>query len=112
MLDGKVSRVGLVDLIIFYCQENLLVPGCSFPTIAIPAWNKNDEYEAIQMAFLFADMHLQDHGYMIVFHSYCSDSFRIIQGLCEAYPTFVKKYDWLEANRAYLTSAIDHNALV
>jgi len=104
--------VGLVDLIIFDCQENLPVPGCSFPATTILAWNKDDEYEAIQMAFLFADMHLQDHGCMIVFHSYWTNSFGVIQGLGEAYLTFVKKYDWLGANQAYLTSTVDHSALV
>ncbi len=111
-LDGKVSRVGLVDLILFDCQENLLVPEVSFPLTHIPAWNFDLEYEAIQMAFLFADMHLQDHGCMIVFHSYCAASKGVIQGLCETYPSFVKKFEWLGVNRMYLTSAMDNAATV
>jgi len=88
-LDDKVRRVGLVDLILFDYQENLLVLYVSFSTTTIPKWNKDEEFKAIQMAFLFVDMHLQDHGYVIIFHSYCTDSFGVVKGLCETYPTFV-----------------------
>lgn len=109
---GNVTRKPLVDLIFFDCQENLPVPDVSSPAHAVPAWNSDPEYDALQNAFLFAEDHLQDHGCMVVFHSYCVASKGVIQGLCEAYPSLVKKTDWLGINRVHLTSALDKTTTV
>lgn len=110
--DGKVNRHPGVDLILFDCQENLPVPEVSSPMSAVPTWNSDPEYEALNNAFLFAETHLQDNGCMIVFHSWCAESKGVIVGLCEAYPTLVVKAEWLGSNRMHLTSAVDKTTTV
>jgi hypothetical protein len=95
-----------VDLIFFDCPENLPVPGLSSPSTKVPDWNADVENEALQAAFQFAFKHLQDHGCMIVFHSWSADVRGDILGLCEAY-RMVKKKEWWGMNRLHLTSALD-----
>ncbi len=84
----------LVDLVLFDCQENLPVPGVSSPPTAVPAWNEDPDFDGLQSAFAFAETHLQDHGCMIVFHSFCANSKAIIAGLCETYHMVKKKSGW------------------
>jgi hypothetical protein len=110
--DNKVTHHPSVDLILFDCQENLPVPGVSFPATHVPTWNSDIEYEAIAMAFFFAEKHLQDHGCIVIFHSWSADAKGVIAGLCESYPTFVKKKEWMGMNRVHLTSALDKTTTV
>jgi hypothetical protein len=46
------------DLMLFDCQENLLVLGVSFLENHMPYWNSDPEYNMIYQAFFFAEMHL------------------------------------------------------
>lgn len=98
-----MTRQPLVDLILFDCHENLPVPDVSTTIMAVPTWNSDPDFEAMQTTFLFAENHLQDHGCMIVFHSWCAALKGNIQGLCETYPCLVKMKEWLGINRVYLT---------
>jgi hypothetical protein len=110
--DGVVNSCPGVDLILFDCPENLPVPEISFPMHAIPPWNSDEECEALNNVFLFAEKHLQDHGCLIVFHSRCGASKSNIAGLCLLYPTLVEKEDWLGMNRMHLTSPLDKTTTV
>jgi len=74
-----------VDLLFFDILENLLVPRVSFLPTKVLAWNANEEYEALQLAFSFAYKHLQNHNSIIVFYSLCIDSRSNIMGLCKTY---------------------------
>ena len=111
MYNGVLNRRPGVDLVIFDCPENLPVPGVSSPKDAVPTWNADEEFEALQSVFGFAKMHLQDDGCMIVFHSWCADSKGNIAGLCETY-SMVKMKELMGVNRLHLTSAVDNTATV
>jgi len=78
----------------------------SYPLIAVPIWNTDLEFEAIQEAFNFAEKHLQDHGCMVVFHPWSTDAKGVVAGLCKVYPFVIKK-DWLGINRIHLTSPVN-----
>jgi len=54
-------------------------------------WNSNKKYKAIVMAFFLAEKHLQDHGCIVVFHSWCANLKGIIVELCKTYPIMVRK---------------------
>lgn len=105
--DGVVNRHAGFDLMLFDCQENLPVPGISIPVTNLPPWNVDKEYDMINMAAYFADIHLQDHGCMVVFHSWSVAAKEVIAGICESYPTFVVKKEWMGMNRVHLTSPLD-----
>ena len=110
--NGVVNRWPGFDLMLFDCQENLPVPGVSFPATDVPDWNSDPEYNMIFQAFSFAEKHLFDHGCIVVFHSWSMDAKSTIAGLCEAYPKLVKKKEWMGMNRVHLTSAIDKTSTV
>ena len=103
---GVAMSKPALDLVLFDCQENLPVLGVSFPPTTVPAWNEDKEYEDLQSAFAFAELHLHDDGCMIVFHSFSAASKGNIIGLCETYQ-MLKKKEWLGMNRLHLTSAVD-----
>jgi hypothetical protein len=109
---GVVNRWPGFDLMLFDCQENLPVPDVSTRANHVPYWNSDPEYNMINEAFFFAEKHLQDHGCIVVFHSWSVDAKSTIAGLCEGYPTMVKKKEWMGMNRVHLTSAIDQKNTV
>jgi len=53
--DGVVNCCPGFDLMLFDCQENLLVPRISILATYVPLWNKDAEYEMIGMAAFFAE---------------------------------------------------------
>lgn len=106
IFNGVAKSKPALDLVFFDCQENLPVPGVSSPPTTVPAWNEDKEYEDLQSAFAFAELHLHDDGCMIVFHSFSAVSKGNIIGLCETYQ-MLKKKEWLGMNRLHLTSALD-----
>lgn len=110
--DGVVNRCPGFDLMLFDCQENLPVPGVSFPATSVPSWNKDVEYEMISMAMFFAEKHLQDHGAMVVFHPWSVEAKGVIAGLCKIYPTMVVKKEYMGMNRVHLTSGFDQSSMV
>ncbi len=80
-----------VDVMFFDYPENLPVPGLSSPPHEVPDWNEDVGDEALQSAFSFASNHLQDHGCIIVFHSWSAKAKSDIAGLCETYDMVKKK---------------------
>lgn len=110
-LGGEVTFQPFVDLIFFDIQENLPVPKISNPPNAVPKWNADPEFEAIQEAFDFAEKHLHDHGCMVLFHPWSTEAKGVVAGLCNAYP-FVMKKDWLGINRIHLTSPLNPSSRV
>ena len=80
--------------------------------IHVPSWNSDPEYNMINEAFFFAKQHLQDHGCIVVFHSWSVDAKSTIARLCIGYPVVVKKKEWMGMNRVHLTSTIDQNSTV
>lgn len=69
MYDSEGSHQSGVALILFDCQENLPAVDVSFLATHVPTWNAHIEYEMIQMVFLFAEKHLDDHDCVDIFHS-------------------------------------------
>jgi hypothetical protein len=67
--------------------------------------------EALQSAFCFASNHLQEHGCVIVFHSWSAKAKSDIARLCETYD-MLKKKEWMGMNHMHLTSAIDKTKTV
>ncbi len=110
--NGVVNQRPGFDHMLFDCQENLPMPGVSFPENHVPYWNSDLEYNMIYQAFFFAQKHLQDHGCIVVFHSWSMDAKSTIAGLCQEYPNMVKKKEWMGMNRVHLTSAIDQTSTV
>lgn len=106
MYNGVLNRRRGMDLVLFDCHENLLVPSLSDPPEVVSLRNADEEYEALQLAFEFAIMHLQDYGCMIAFHSFSSKSKANIAGLYDTY-NLVKKKEWLGINCLHLTSVVD-----
>ena len=84
-----MSKDPLVDLIIFYCQENPPVPLISEKDV--PAWNSDPTCVGMQNAFQFVEESLQDHGCVPVFHSYSLESRRMFAGLQNVFKKLVMK---------------------
>jgi hypothetical protein len=112
VFDGVVNQWPGFDLMLFDCQENLPMLGVSSADTEVPSWNSDPEYKMISEAFFFAEQHLQDHGCIVVFHSWSMDAKSTIAGLCDGYPVMVKKKEWMGMNRVHLTSPIDQNNTV
>jgi hypothetical protein len=110
--NGAVNRRPGVDVILFDCPENLPVLGILSVATEVPTWNNDTEYEAMQSVFVFAERHLQDHGCLIIIHSFSVDSKSAILGLSAVYPMLKKKKEWLGMNRLHLISALDNKTTV
>jgi hypothetical protein len=111
-INGAPNRRPGVDVIMFDCPENLPVPGVSRVQNEVPVWNEDTEYEAMHSVFAFAERHLQDHGCLVITHSFSVASKSAILGLLEIYPRLKKKKEWLGMNRLWLTSASDTTTTV
>jgi len=74
-------------------------------------WNEDLEGEVIQVAFAFATKHLQDHDYVIAFHSWSANAKNNIARVYKTYWMLVKK-EWMGMNCMHLTSVVDNTKMV
>jgi len=62
------TRLGM-NLVFIDYLKNFPMPGFLSTPTEVPMWNEVPEDEAIQVVFAFAAKYLQDHSYVIAFHS-------------------------------------------
>jgi len=106
MFYGEPNARLEVDVMFFDCLENLPMPKLSSSLDEVLEWNKDVGNEALQSTSNFTYKHLQDHGSIIVFHSWSAKAKSDITRSYETYE-MVKKKEWMGMNRMHLTSAVD-----